>query len=142
VRPIHAGPRSLRAAAAVAVLFGVLTIASGGRVLFGPPQAAAGAGDVVPFVLWFNFAAGFAYVAAGIGLWRLRRWGAWTAAAIAGATLLAFALFGLHALSGAAFETRTAWAMALRSAAWVVIATLGCSHAARFAQPGGRGARD
>jgi hypothetical protein len=38
---------------------------SGGRALFG----GADMGAVVPFVLWFNFLAGFAYVAAGLGLW-------------------------------------------------------------------------
>ena len=43
---------SLRIAAGVAVLFGLLTIGSGGRVLFGGPAAAAAAGDAVPFVLW------------------------------------------------------------------------------------------
>ena len=42
-------------AAIVALLFGALTILSGGRTLFGGLEARAAMGDAVPFVLWFNF---------------------------------------------------------------------------------------
>ena len=41
-------PRSQTVAAAVAVIFGLLTIVSGGRALFGGVDM----GAVVPFVLW------------------------------------------------------------------------------------------
>jgi len=109
-------------AALVALLFGVLTVVSGGRVLFGPAEARAAAGNYVPFVLWFNVLAGFAYVAAGVGLWLWRRWAAWLALGIAVATLLAFAAFGLHVAAGGAFEARTVAAMTLRSAVWVALA--------------------
>jgi hypothetical protein len=114
----------LLAAAALAVAFGLLTIASGGRTLFGGEAARQSAGAYVPFVLWFNFAAGFAYVIAGVGLWLKRRWAAGLAAAIAIATLLVFAGFGWHVLSGGAYEMRTVAAMTLRSALWVAIAWL------------------
>ena len=63
-------PLSLTLAAAIAVVFGALTIFAGGRALFG----GADMGAVVPYVLWFNFLAGFAYVAAGLGLWRGAGW--------------------------------------------------------------------
>ena len=56
--------RLTKTAAIVAIVFGALTIISGGRALFGGVDM----GAVVPFVLWFNFLAGFAYVAAGLGL--------------------------------------------------------------------------
>jgi hypothetical protein len=56
-------------AAIIAVFFGLLTIKEGGSVLLGNEQAVGAAGDYVPFVLWFNTVAGFAYVAAGVGLW-------------------------------------------------------------------------
>ena len=58
----------------VAVLFGVATIVSGGTVLFGDTGTRAAAGAVVPFVLWFNFLAGFAYVAAGLGVTFWKPW--------------------------------------------------------------------
>jgi len=56
-------------------------VASGGNVLFG--SGAAAAGNYVPFVVWFNSLAGFAYIAAGVGLWRQRPWAFWLALALA-----------------------------------------------------------
>lgn len=114
--------KAVKVAAAVALLFGVATVVSGGRVLLGPGTAAAG--DYVPFVVWFNFLAGFAYVAAGIGLWLRRRWAAPLALALALLTALVFAAFGAHILGGGAFEARTVAAMSLRTFVWVSIAAL------------------
>ena len=114
----------LRTMAVLAIAFGLLTIVSGGRALFGGDAARLSAGAYVPFVLWFNFAAGFAYVAAGAGLWLQRRWAVGLAAAIAVATLLVFAAFGVHVMSGGAYENRTVAAMTLRSAVWLAIAWL------------------
>lgn len=56
----------------LAVGFGLLTIKESGTVLFGDEAARAAAGNYVPFVLWFNFISGFAYVIAGAGLWQPR----------------------------------------------------------------------
>jgi len=112
----------VRAAAIVAVGFGVATIRAGGSVLFG--DGAQAAGNVVGFVLWFNFLAGFAYVVAGAGLWMRRHWSAQLAFAIAATTLLVFGAFGIHVAAGGAFEARTAWAMTLRSVVWILIALL------------------
>ena len=121
-QPFRARPTWATFAALVALAFGALTIASGGRVLFGPDAARAAAGHYVPFVLWFNFLAGFAYVAAGAGLWYWRRWAAWLALGIAAASALVFAAFGVHIALGGAFEPRTVAAMTLRTAFWVAIA--------------------
>lgn len=107
-------------AAAVAVVFGVATVVSGGRALFG----GADMGAVVPFVLWFNFAAGFAYVLAGIGLWRGAAWAPALAIAIAAATAAAFAALLWHVGSGGPYETRTMAAMILRLGVWIVIAAV------------------
>jgi hypothetical protein len=115
----------LTVGAVTAILFGLLTIVSGGRLPFGDAAARQAAGATVSFVLWFNFVAGFAYVAAGIGLWLARRWAALLAAAIAVATVMVFAAFGIHVLTGGAYEPRTAAAMTLRSLVWVAIAWLG-----------------
>lgn len=87
-------PRWALVAAIVAVLFGILTVLSGGRALFGGETARADVGDAVTFVLWFNFGAGFIYVLAGIGLVLWRWWAAPLSAAIA--TLAIFAAFGWH----------------------------------------------
>lgn len=111
------GP-AVRIAAAVAVVFGLLTILSGGRALFG----GADMGVVVPFVLWFNFLAGFAYVVAGVGLWTGRGWAAGLSLAIFAATVAVLLAFALHVASGRPYEARTVGAMLLRAAVWGAIA--------------------
>jgi hypothetical protein len=84
------------AAAAAAAAFGVATVIAGGRVLFGGESARAAAGAYVPFVVAFNFAAGFAYVAAAAGLALRKRWTPRLAVAIAAATVLVFVAFGVR----------------------------------------------
>lgn len=111
-------------AAAFVALFGVLTVLSGGRALFGGPEARAAVGDAVPFVLWFNFLAGFAYVAAGIGLMLRRTWAVGLSISILVATILVMVAFGVHVLFGGAYEMRTVWAMSLRTIVWGVVVGL------------------
>jgi len=108
----------------VAVGFGLLTIKEGGTVLFGDEAARTAAGNYVPFVLWFNFVSGFAYVIAGVGLWLQQRWAVWLTIAITAAIVLTFAAFGAHVYSGGAYEQRTVIAMSLRTLIWAVIATI------------------
>ena len=106
----------------IAIGFGLATIKEGGAVLFFDGEGRAAAGNYVPFVLWFNFLAGFAYVIAGVGLWVRKRWAVWLAVAIAAATALTFAAFGAHVYFGGAWEPRTLVAMSLRTLVWVGIA--------------------
>lgn len=106
----------------MAIAFGALTIKAGGEVVFGVADARLAAGDFVPFVVWFNFLAGFVYVAAGVGLWVQRRWAVVLAAALAAGTALTFAAFGTHIANGGAYEMRTVWALTLRLAVWSAIA--------------------
>lgn len=113
----------IRIAALLAGVFGVLTIKEGSAVLFGGTQA----GAYVPFVLWFNFLAGFMYVAAAFGLWLRKRWATWLAVLLAGATAIVFAAFGIHVASGGAYEMRTVWAMTLRTGVWTAIAAMTCA---------------
>lgn len=108
----------------VAVGFGLLTIKEGGTVLFGSEAARAAAGNYVPFVLWFNFLAGFAYVIAAVGLWALKRWAVWLALVIAVSTLVVFVAFGVYVLEGGAYEMRTVVAMTLRTAVWAIVAAV------------------
>ena len=117
--------RPLKVLAAVAVVFGALTVFSGWQGLFGDAATRAALGHTVGFVLWFNFLAGFAYVAAGLGLWRGERWGLILATALALGTALVAAAFGLHVLGGGAFEMRTVGALALRFGFWAVVAAVG-----------------
>ena len=113
-----------RFAAVVAIVFGVLTIVSGGRALFGAPEARAAVGDAVPFVLWFNFVAGFFYVLAGLGLLARRHWSVGVSVGILIATLGILALFGIHVWRGGAYETRTVFAMIVRVVVWLGISAV------------------
>lgn len=120
--------------AVVAIGFGLLTIREGGAVLFGNGIARAAAGNYVPFVLWFNFVAGFAYVIAGVGLWMGQRWAGWVAIAIAAATALTFTAFGVHVFLGGSYELRTVIAMSLRTMVWSIIAAIAWRHVATGAR--------
>ncbi|HMQ55554.1 MAG TPA: hypothetical protein PKD98_25970 [Anaerolineae bacterium] len=110
-----------------AALFGLLTVVSGGSVLFNAAAQRA-AGNTVGFVLWFNFLAGFVYVIAAVGLWRRQRWSRWLAFIIATASLIIFAIFGLHILTGGGYEIRTVAAMSLRTTLWFIIAAVAYRH--------------
>jgi len=111
-------------AAIAAIAFGVLTVMTGGQALFGGPESRANYGNVVPFVLRFNFLAGFVYIVAGAGLLLRRRWSAFASLFIAVSTLLVFAAFGVHVFGGGAFERRTVGALTIRSLFWIALTIL------------------
>jgi hypothetical protein len=128
--------RVIQIAAAVARVFGILTILAGGMVLFGGEGAQALAGNVVGFVLWFNFLAGFAYVVAGFGLARHRRWALWLSAGIFVGSAAVLLALGVHVMSGETYEPRTLGAMVLRTCIWAVIFLVGW-RAAKQQTPAG-----
>ena len=105
--------------ALLVIVFGIVTLKAGGTVLFGGPEARETAGDYVPFVLWFNFIAGFFYIIAGVRLGLGRPDTIWWAGGLALTTLLVYVAFAGHILLGGAYEMRTVAAMALRSGLWV-----------------------
>lgn len=107
--------------ASIAVLFGIMTIKSGGQVLFGNESYRVAAGNYVPFVLWFNFLTGFIYLVAGVGIALRKPWSTWLSLSIASATLMVFSAFGVHIFTGGTYEAQTVAAMTLRSIAWVAI---------------------
>ena len=113
--------RTLQILAIVAILFGALTVFSGGRALFGGEAARAAVGNAVGFVLWFNFLAGFVYILAGVTLWRGLRRGVWLAGLLALGTALVAAAFGVHVMGGGAYETRTVGALGIRLLFWVIV---------------------
>lgn len=101
----------------VAVLFGIVTLFAGARVLLG-----ADPGYVVfrPLLI-YNTAMGMAYVAAGIIAWRSLELGKQAAAAIFILNLLVLGAVGyLHSVEGAA-AIESLRAMILRTAVWFVL---------------------
>lgn len=119
-------PRWAVVVAAIAMVFGIVTIIVGGMTLFSRPAETSAARNIVPFVLWFNFIAGFAYVVAGCGIFLWRRWAAQLSAIIAISTVTAFVALGIHIFLGGAFEARTIGAMTFRGFVWIVIAVALC----------------
>lgn len=115
-------PKSIIITAIIALIFGVVTIYSGGDVIFINGAGRAAAGEYISFIVWFNFLAGFAYIIAAIGLYNLKVWAVKLSLYIAIVTLLFFGFMGLHILFGGAYEIRTLAAMVLRSGVWIAIA--------------------
>ena len=109
--------------ASVAIGFGLLSISSGGSVLFGDGTIRELAGDYVPFVVWFNFLAGFVYLIAGVGLWTQKQWTIPLSIFITAATLVVLSLLLIHILKGGSYEVRTVAAMIFRAIVWATIAT-------------------
>jgi hypothetical protein len=105
----------------LALVFGLMTIKSGGAVIFFDGEARQAAGHYVPFIVWFNFIAGFIYIIAAIFLWLQNRIATSLSLFITITTLIVFSLFGLHIIDGGEYEMRTIIAMSLRSAIWVII---------------------
>ncbi len=103
-----------------AILFGVITLISGGRVLFGGTDAYNSAGNVVPFVLWFNFFAGFVYVMAGLSILLNHKLKTILSGFLAIATLAVFALLGVAICLETPYEMRTIYAMTFRSGFWIM----------------------
>ena len=115
-------PRWAILVAVFAGVFGALSLKSGGEVLFVDGAGREAAGNFVPFVVWFNFLAGFAYIAGAAGLALWRSWITPLAFSIAVLTIVVFIAFGVHILMGGAYEVRTVGAMSLRSLVWLGIA--------------------
>lgn len=114
-------PMWLTVVAIAAILFGIATVKEGGTVLF-TEAGKQSAGNYVPFVLWFNFIAGFAYIVAGIAMFRLKSCSRRLSALIAISTTIVFILFGIHIFNDGLYELRTVMAMTLRSTLWIYIA--------------------
>lgn len=113
-------------AGVVAIGFGIMTLLSGGQVLFGSDAARTAAGNVVGFVLWFNFTTGALYIAVGIGLLMRSRWAAKGAVLLTVAIAAVGIAFAAHIASGGPYEPRTVVAMTLRLFVWLTIAAVAC----------------
>lgn len=102
------------------IAFGFLTIKEGGSVLFFDSTARTEAGNYVPFVLWFNFLAGFAYAIAGFGVYQNRKWSVPLSTVIATLTAIVFIALFIHISMGGLYEKRTLIAMSMRTSVWVL----------------------
>ncbi|NOR62401.1 MAG: hypothetical protein GQ535_07920 [Rhodobacteraceae bacterium] len=125
-------PLMITVLAIIAMAFGALTLFSGGRNLF-DAAVIAEAGNTIGFVLWFNFLAGFAYIAAAVLLWMWKLCGVRLSAVIAGATLLVFLAMGIYVIQfDGLYNGKTVGAMMLRSSVWLLIAVLSRGYWQKF----------
>ena len=114
-----------------ALIFGILTIKSGGLVLFTEGAFHQQQGHFVPFIVWFNFIAGFAYIIAAIGLFRMTSWSSYLSYMIATATISIFILFGMYVISGGLYEMKTVGVMTVRTSFWMIISFVAYFQIAR-----------
>ena len=114
-------PRTVRIvrilATGIAVLFGVVTLFAGGRVLLGSDPGY----EVFRPLLVYNTAMGVAYLAAGIAIWRSVNAGRYAAGVIFLLNLLV--LVGIVVLyrSGGAVAVDSLRAMTLRTVVWLAL---------------------
>jgi hypothetical protein len=118
-KPVSTG---LKVLAVFAFVFGVITVAKAGNILFGPQSARDAVGDFVPYVVKFNLVAGFFYLLAAVGIWTGRIWALRVSGFIALATMVTAAFFAWHVFSGGAYEMQTVGALILRAGFWMVAA--------------------
>lgn len=109
---------AIKASGVTAILFGIATVVSGGNAILNLHGIRKYSEEIVSFVLYFNFLAGFAYIITGIGLILRSRWAPAFAVTVAIATVIVFAGFGVWIFQGRAYEMRTLIAMSLRTAFW------------------------
>ncbi len=114
----------IRVVAVAAAIFGVATLYSAGSIVLDYGASRELAGAYVPFVVWFNLAAGILYFLAAVGIWRRSTWAASLSVFIALATALAAIPFALLVVAGGDYEMRTVGALAFRMGFWAVVAVI------------------
>ncbi len=105
--------------ALLGVLFGIMTLKVGGTSLF-TDEGRIASGNYVPFVLWFNFIAGFFYLLAGVGMFLWKSWALLLAKLLAVSTAVIFAAFIGHVVLGGAYEMKTLIALLVRGGFWAM----------------------
>lgn len=104
-----------RTAAIVAVVFGLATIAAGGRVLTGSDPGYI----VFRPLLIYNTVMGVAYLSAGVAIWRSAHRGQYAAAAIFVLNLIVLGAIVLLYAAGRAIAVDSLGAMTFRTAVWL-----------------------
>ncbi len=106
-----------KAIAVVAILFGLVTVAAGARVLAGGDP-----GYVVYLpLLVFNTVMGVAYVAAGVMTWRSLERGQGAAGAILALNLVVLAFIIYQYRTGGAVAVDSLQAMSFRTVVWLLL---------------------
>ena len=103
------------------LIFGLMTILSGGRSLF-TENGIATRGNIVPLILWFNFFAGFFYLVASISIFKLKPCVKKLSIAIAISNSIVLVYLLNHIFQGQLYEYKTLIAMIFRTLFWILFA--------------------
>ncbi len=112
-------PATIKYLSYFAILFGILTVFSGGQNLFNP-EVIKTQGNIIPVILWFNFLAGFLYIVTGIGVLKRKRIALRLTSMLSAMNIVAFLYLLNHIYSNGLYETRTVFAMSFRMVFWFV----------------------
>lgn len=114
--------KTIKILAVFIAIFGLLTLRSGGSVIWFE-EARIAAGDILMEIVWFNFLAGFLYVVGAWGLWKGHPWVLRFSLVLFIAYLVMFSYLLVHVSQGGPYETRTLIAMTFRTLLWGVTLT-------------------
>ncbi len=113
--------KGMKAIAAFAFVFGIVSIVKGGSVVFGPQSARDAVGAFVPFVVKFNMVAGVFYALAAIGIWQGKAYATKIAKWLVISTGVVAAAFAVHVFLGGAYSMQTVGALPLRIGFWMIV---------------------
>ncbi|MDA0239747.1 MAG: hypothetical protein O3A84_06930 [Proteobacteria bacterium] len=111
------GRKAVAAVVVVAVLFGVVTMVTGTRVLLGADPGYA----PYPPLLWFNTMMGAVYVIVGVLAWCSLRRGMQGAGIIFAVNLASLAVIGILYAPDGPIAVTSLQAMTLRTVVWLVL---------------------
>ncbi len=104
--------------------FGALTVFMSSSVIFDLFGIRAKEGNFVPFIVWTNFFAGWAYLAAAYGFVTRQKWTAKLLGTFVVVLLVAFVALKMHIHAGGLYEERTVKAMMFRMTVTAVFAAI------------------
>lgn len=113
-------PMWIKALSLFTIVFGLVTIFSGGNVLFTESGKLA-AGKIVPLVLWYNFIAGFFYIIAGLAIFKQKSAAIRLSLFLANSAVAIYFALLVHIFKGNEYELRTLIAMTFRTFYWVAV---------------------
>ena len=116
-------PTWLKLLSLFTIVFGIMTVFAGGNALFTESGRLA-AGKIIPLVLWYNFIAGFFYVAAGVAMFKQKSAAIRIAMFLANSSFAVYFALLVHVFKGNDYEVRTLIAMTFRTVYWIAIATI------------------
>lgn len=102
-------------------VFGIMTVASGGRSLF-TEEGIATRGNIIPLVLWFNFIAGFFYLLAGLSILKMKPCVKRLSIFLASFSSIVMLYLAIHIYQGGFYEIKTVVAMSFRTFFWIAFA--------------------